>query len=431
MTARMLQRCLTWGGAALAFALASGAHALEPDVLFGKVSPSVWSVRTFDAEERPLRTGSAVVIAPGRLVTACQVLAKASSFVVRRDNITYGATLEHPDPRRDLCQIKVANFNAPPVPVAPAGSARVGQRVYAVGNARGVENTLGEGLLTGLRGGNDADVPLLQITAAVSQGGNGGGLFDQDGRLLGITSTAAPDEGSAGVAIPATFIAELPGRAQAALTAHAREPAPAPAPAIGAASAATAAAPASLTPSSPLRAGDALEYVRTDRLTGNRTPVVYRVDRISGDELSFNGGGRIEKTDGRVVSVVTPIGGMYDTASPPDGWVRKDARPGMRWNLDYASTTGEKIRYELEATVLGERPARFDGADLRVIEISYEGWLSTGYAAGAPLAPSASRLAAKLWYAPSLERVVRFEARNTRPPFNVTNETLEFVRVLR
>ena len=126
----------------LGLALAAGAAAaLEPEVLFSKVSGSVWAVRTFDAQERPLRADSAVVIAPGRLVTNCHVLAKASSFVIKQDNVTYGATLEFPDPARDLCQIKVANFTAPPVALAPAGSARVGQRVYAIGNPRGLENT--------------------------------------------------------------------------------------------------------------------------------------------------------------------------------------------------------------------------------------------------------------------------------------------------
>jgi S1-C subfamily serine protease len=68
----------------LAALLAAGpAAALEPDVLFAKVSGSVWAIRTFDAQSRPLSAGSAVVIAPGRLVTNCHVLAKASSFVVR------------------------------------------------------------------------------------------------------------------------------------------------------------------------------------------------------------------------------------------------------------------------------------------------------------------------------------------------------------
>lgn len=424
MKANRLLRLLLCGCAVLA----SSAQALEPDVLFGRAAPSVWSVRTFDAQERPLRTGSAVVVAPGRLVTACHVLAQASSFVIRQDNIAYGATLEYPDPKRDLCQIRVANFTVPPVPIAPPGAARVGQRVYAIGNPRGVENTLSEGILTGLRGG-DATAPLMQTTSAVLPGSSGGGLFDVDGRLLGITSTATPDDGNAGVAIPASFIAELPARAQAALAAHDREPPP---PAVAAAAAVPAVAVASaLGPSAPLRAGDALEYVRTERLTGHRSPVVYRVDRISGDELSFNAGGRIEKTDGTVVSVVTPIGGIYDTASPPGGWVRKDARTGMRWHLDYVSTTTDKWRYALEATVTGERSTRVDGTDVKVLEISYDGWLNTGYASGAPLAPSSSRLTARLWYAPSLARVVRFEAKNARPPFSVTDESLELVRVLR
>lgn len=416
MTARALHLLLLSAGAAFV----SGAQALEPDVLFGKVSPSVWSVRTFDAQERPLRTGSAVVIAPGRLVTTCHVLAKASSFAIRQDNVTYGATLEQPDPRRDLCQIKVANFTAKPVPIAAPGSARVGQRVYAIGNPRGVENTLSEGLLTGLRGGDDAEVPLLQSTAAVSAGGSsGGGLFDQDGRLLGITSVASASDGSAGVAIPATLLADLPLRAEAALAARGTEQAP------------SAAVAASTAGASLLRVGDALEYVRTDRLTGNRTPVIYRLDRIHGDELFFNAGGRIEKSDGRVTSVLTPIGGFYDTASPPGGWARKGLRPGMRWHVDYVSTAGDKSRHALDAVVTGEQSVHVDGAEMKAFEISYEGWIYPGYAASAPLGPSASRLTARAWYAPALARVVRFEAQSTRPPFSATDEALELVRVQR
>ena len=421
MNARTLHPLLLLAACA---AFASGAQALEPDVLFGRVSPSVWSVRTFDAQERPLRTGTAVVIAPGRLVTTCHVLAKASTFSIRQDNVTYGATLEQPDPRRDLCQIRVANFTAKPVPIAPAGSAKVGQRVYAIGNPRGVENTLGEGLLTGLRGGDDAEVPLLQSTAAVAAGSSGGGLFDQEGRLLGITSIATPNDGTAGVAIPASFLADLPLRAEAALAAHGREqPASPPVAAVAVA--------AALTPSSPLRAGDALEYLRIDRLTGNRTPVVYRVDRIAGDELFFNAGGRVEKSDGRVTSVVTPIGGFYDTASPPGGWARKDIRTGMRWHVDFVSTAGDKSRHELDAVVVGERSMRVDDTEIKAFEIRYEGWLYTGYGAGAPLGPSASRLSARVWYAPAMARVVRFEAQSTRPPFSATDETLELVHVQR
>ena len=403
-----------------ASAAAGAASALEPDVLFRKVAGSVWAIRTFDAQERPLRAGSAVVIAPGRLVTNCHVLAKASGFVVKQDNVTYGATLEFPDPARDLCQIRVANFNAAPVALAPAGSARVGQRVYAIGNPRGLENTLSEGILSGLRGG-DGEARLLQTTAAISAGSSGGGLFDDEGRLLGITSFAARDGGNLNFAVPAEFLSELPARAQAALEARAREPA-------GNERRATSAGTASAL-TEPLRAGDALEYLRTDKLTGGRSTVIYRVDRVVGDEVTFNGGGKVEQLDGQVGSVTSPAGGLFDLASPPGGWARANLLPGMRWQADYTPAFGERQRHELIATVGQAQSMRVDGIELEVLRIGYEGWIYAS-SASAPLFGATSRFQAAAWYSPELHRVVRFEGSYQRG-MSSTNESLELVRVLR
>lgn len=406
-----------WLCAAGALLAAGHAAALEPDALFAKLSGSVWAVRTFDAQERPLRAGSAVVIAPGRLVTNCHVLAKASNFVVKRDNVTYGATLEYPDPGRDLCQIKVANFTAPPVAMAPPGGARVGQRVYAIGNPRGLENTLSEGLLSGLRGG-DGEARLLQTTAAIAPGSSGGGLFDSDGRLLGITTFAARDGGNLNFAMPAEFLAELPARAQAQLAARANEPEGAARRRVGVALA------------EPLRAGDALEYVRTDRLTGNRTPVIYRVDRVNGDEVSFNAGSRVEKANGQVVTLTSSAGGLFDSASPPGGWAPKDdLQPGMRWHLDYVATTEDRLRHELNASVGAEHTARVDGVELNVVRIAYDGWIYVSYGTGA--APVGTPFKAAVLYSPDLKRIVNFEAMYRRGYTAVTSETLELVRIQR
>jgi serine protease Do len=407
-------RSALWLGSALA---AVSAHALEPEALFAKVSPGVWTVRTFDAQERPLRGGSAVVVGSGRLVTNCHVLAKASSLVIRRDNISYGATLEFPDVERDLCQIKVANFREPALSIAPAGSARVGQRVYAIGSPRGLENTLSEGILSGLRGGDEGQ--LLQTSAAISAGSSGGGLFDSDGRLLGITTFDTREADSVNFAVPAEFVAEIPARSQAALARRPRLEE----------GAGAARGRAGLGLGDALRAGDALEYVRTDRLTGNKSPVIYRLDRATGDELLFNMGGRVEKADGRVVSVSSPIGGMFDASSPPGGWGRKDVKPGMRWHVDYVASTGDKWRHELDALVVGERSVRVDGMELRISQISYGGWIYASYGTGA--SPVGTRFEATAWYSNELGRVIRFEAEHRRGNASSTNEMIELVRVLR
>lgn len=400
-----------------ALLVAGPAAALEPDALFAKVSGSVWAVRTFDAQARPLSAGSAVVIAPGRLVTNCHVLAKASSFVVRQENVAYGATLEYPDPQRDLCQVKVANFTAPPVALAPAGSARVGQRVYAIGNPRGLENTLSDGILSGLRG--DEGERLLQTTAAIAPGSSGGGLFDSEGRLLGITTFGAKDGGSLNFAVPAEWLAELPARAKTALEARAS----------GADGNGNGrGAPAAGRPGAP-RLGEVFEYVLIDGLTGVRTPVRYRVDRIEGENVYFNQGGRVEKADGQLVSVTSPAGGLFDAASPPDGWTRPAMTPGMRWRSEYtSSSSGEKARYALDATVIGTSRLTVDGEALSVQQIAFEGWMfalvGTGPAQALPFKATA-------YYAPDLGRVVRFEAEYRRVYLGMTRETLELVRVWR
>src|SRR5687767_3623175 len=95
--------------------LAAAAQALSPEQLFEKVSPSVFVVHTYDKQNKRLATGSGVVVGPGQIVTNCHVLAKSASVRVSRGNASYGATLEFPDPERDLCQLRVRDLTAPAV----------------------------------------------------------------------------------------------------------------------------------------------------------------------------------------------------------------------------------------------------------------------------------------------------------------------------
>jgi hypothetical protein len=194
----------------------SGAFALEPDKIFEKISPSVLTVRALDAQEKPIASGSAVVVGPGRLITTCSVLRQGRALQVRQDDVSYAATLEFPDPERDLCQITARSLKAPAVTIAPAGAVRVGQRVYAIGSPRGVEIALSEGLISSLRGG-EGGAPLIIHGAPLGAGSNGGGLFDAEGRLVGITTAQRRDAQALYAAIPAEWIAEVPERGQAAL----------------------------------------------------------------------------------------------------------------------------------------------------------------------------------------------------------------------
>lgn len=218
--------------------LAPAARALTPAEFFAKVSPSVWLVQTFDGSGHEVAQGSAVVIAPDTLVTNCHVLSKSRSFDIIHDNLAYVGRLEMWDPARDVCQIRSATpLHAPVVPLADTSKLVVGQPVYALGNPKGLELTLSDGLLSALRRDEMRRLTQIQTTAPISHGSSGGGLFDADGRLIGITTLNVIDGQNLNFALPVDFIRELPARHLAAQQGRPMPvspvPAPAPAPAHG------------------------------------------------------------------------------------------------------------------------------------------------------------------------------------------------------
>lgn len=202
---------------------APAAYALSPEEVFERVAPSVWNVQTFDRQDKPLGYGSAVVIDKGMLVTNCHVLARAKSFKVFHGKQSYAGKLESPDVERDLCRIGVPELPAPAVPLARMANLKVGQKVYAIGNPRQLDLTMSDGIISGFR--DIEGLRVIQTTAAISPGSSGGGLFDVEGRLVGITTFQFLNTVGQNLnfAHPAEWILEVPERAKAALAARAEK----------------------------------------------------------------------------------------------------------------------------------------------------------------------------------------------------------------
>ncbi|NUZ04522.1 S1C family serine protease [Piscinibacter koreensis] len=181
--------------------------------VYAKVSAAVWKVMTYDADGLPLGQGSAVVVGRERLATNCHVLAKARRVSVRHGETTLDATLDLWDVQRDLCQLKASGLAAAPVSLADSGTLRVGQDVYAIGNPRKLDLTLSAGLISSLRRNASGHLLLVQTSASISSGSSGGGLFDDAGRLVGLTTLGlVGDAQNLNFAIPAAWLLELPER---------------------------------------------------------------------------------------------------------------------------------------------------------------------------------------------------------------------------
>ena len=103
-----------------------------------------------------------------------------------------------------------AYYRRPSLSARPANLGRslklkVGERVYAVGSPKGLELSLSEGIVSQLRGGPP---PIIQTTAAVSPGSSGGGLFNAEGELVGITTFQMEEGQNLNFALPVEWIAQ-------------------------------------------------------------------------------------------------------------------------------------------------------------------------------------------------------------------------------
>lgn len=68
---------------------------------------------------------------------------------------------------------------------------KVGEKAYAIGSPRGLENTFSSGEVSQIRDGN-----ILQISVPIDHGSSGGALINGFGEVIGITTAGRDDSGA-------------------------------------------------------------------------------------------------------------------------------------------------------------------------------------------------------------------------------------------
>jgi S1-C subfamily serine protease len=191
--------------------------------LFKRTSASVVHITSLAAQrdmfstnvqQVPRGTGTGFVWdATGHIVTNFHVIQGANGArVTLADQTTFDATLVGAFPDRDLAvlRIEAPKDKLPPLAVGASRDLVVGQRVYAIGNPFGLDQTLTVGIISALNreieSFNSRTIRgVIQTDAAINPGNSGGPLLDSAGRLIGVnTQIASPSGASAGIgfAIP-------------------------------------------------------------------------------------------------------------------------------------------------------------------------------------------------------------------------------------
>ncbi|MFO1328131.1 MAG: trypsin-like peptidase domain-containing protein [Rubrivivax sp.] len=186
--------------------------------VFRKTSPSVVHITSLSAQrdlfsmnvqQVPRGTGTGFVWdQAGHVVTNFHVIQGANGAkVTMADQTSYDAELVGVFPDRDLAVLKIEapRDKLPPIAIGTSRDLIVGQRVYAIGNPFGLDQTLTTGIVSALgreiESFNNRTIRgVIQTDAAINPGNSGGPLLDSAGRLIGVnTQIASPSGASAGI----------------------------------------------------------------------------------------------------------------------------------------------------------------------------------------------------------------------------------------
>src|SRR5690606_24114039 len=171
-----------------------------------KVRRSGWSMNVM---EIPQGTGSGFLWdTSGHVVTNYHVVRGSDlAEVTLSDGTRWRAALVGVEPDKDLAVLRI---DAPAeklrgIAIGVSKDLQVGQKVFAIGNPFGLDQTLTTGIISGL----DREIKsisgrpiqgVIQTDAAINPGNSGGPLLDSAGRVIGVnTAIYSPSGAYAGV----------------------------------------------------------------------------------------------------------------------------------------------------------------------------------------------------------------------------------------
>ena len=165
---------------------------LTSEQIYENVNDAVVVVIAYDFDGNIAKQGSGVVLNDkGYIVTNYHVFAECERMEIKHyDKIIKYNDIIGVDVEKDILILKIEDNTFPYIPVADINNLKVGQRVYAIGSPLGLENSMSEGIISGLRNVDELRRNFIQITAGISPGSSGGAVVNSKGELIGISTSS-------------------------------------------------------------------------------------------------------------------------------------------------------------------------------------------------------------------------------------------------
>ena len=195
--------------------IATAAPAASPpsiQELYRRASPAVVFITQVDAAGKTTSLASGFIVSPnGVVVTNHHVIDPDQGAVhlrvkVPRGDVYTDVRVIYAEERRDFAVIAIKASGLPALPVGDSDKVEVGDRVIAIGNPKGLELTLTEGIVESVRLDPQNGYRFIQHQAPISPGSSGGPLINMNGEVVGINAFGIRDAQNLNGAIPVNYV---------------------------------------------------------------------------------------------------------------------------------------------------------------------------------------------------------------------------------
>ena len=167
-----------------------------------------------DSNNNPISMGSGFFVHPNTIATNYHVIEGAAQGTANLVGMPTKYTIDGVlaiDKDNDLALLKVTTSSGikPLCLIDDSDTVKIGETVFVVGNPKGLEGTLSDGIISSLR--TLECKKRLQMTAPISPGSSGGPVLNRKGEVIGIAVgfNQALDAQNLNFAIPANYLKKL------------------------------------------------------------------------------------------------------------------------------------------------------------------------------------------------------------------------------
>ena len=192
-----------------------GAPDSDVTQIFQQQTEKIVLIASVHKQKKDSQTGTGFIVQENGLVMTNYHLIKDAKriFVKLQNKKVYSRVqIMKTDPSHDIALLKIDAHGLPFVKLGNSNRMEIGERVVAIGNPLGLQNTVSDGLVSAWREGDG--LKLMQVSVPLSNGSSGGPLFNLAGEVVGVTTASLAGGQNLNFAVPVNYVKSLLREAQ-------------------------------------------------------------------------------------------------------------------------------------------------------------------------------------------------------------------------